>query len=279
MKKFFFLLCGFAAVALTSCDSSEKQAKQFAENFATAVARGDTAAIARMYPAAAGADSLALAFEADSLTVEFNEAGDTIRFRFAPDVTMTAVKDAQDSIRVVSSKGIFAYTPERLKFAKGTGWYDEALDDLANAERLSDTLFVETLTQQVAAKFLTEMKSKVKVTRTDVSNTSEMGRYKFTVVVSNQSDKEVGGNDYTVRAAIYSIYHMGVEIGEDLTSTRTLTGQPIPAKGTTTYSWVEAAPMQGNDLRATLTYNPSVENVLADYQPTGTEYADYLSTK
>ena len=48
---------------------------------------------------------------------------------------------------------------------------------------------------------------------------------------------------------------------------------------TTEYSWVESAPMQGNELRASLNYNPNIENVLADYQPTGTEYAEYLKAK
>ena len=52
-----------------------------------------------------------------------------------------------------------------------------------------------------------------------------------------------------------------------------------PDEMTTEYSWVESAPMQGNELRASLNYNPNIENVLADYQPTGTEYAEYLKAK
>ena len=84
-----------AVLALASCNNKENNARQFASDFAAAVASGDTAAIARMYPDAAKAYSLALAFNADSLLVEFNDAGDTIRFQFAPNVSMTAVKDAQ----------------------------------------------------------------------------------------------------------------------------------------------------------------------------------------
>ena len=256
----------------TSCDS-DKAARQFAEDFAAAVSNNDAAAIARMYPDAAKADSLSLDFVADSLKI--SAAGDTIHFEFASGVTMTAVKDAKESIRVLSSKGLFAYDPSRLKFAKGTGWYDESLDDIVNAERLSDTLFIKFITETAVA----EMKSKIKVVKSSTHQdySGDPCVIKYMVVVANQNSRQIEGNMYVVDAKIYDTTRMSSY--KEYISTKHLTGKPIPANGKATYTFTEYIGACPVDPVCSIRLNIKPEDILADYQPTGQEYDEYLAQK
>ena len=127
MKKVFIILA--AAVALASCDDQMKEARQFAEEFSTAVTSGDSTTLNRIYPDASKADSLALNYVADSLQLEPNATGDTLQIRFSPDVSVTAVKDGEGKYSVIGSHGLFAYPPERLEYAKkieeSTEWCTE----------------------------------------------------------------------------------------------------------------------------------------------------------
>ncbi len=70
--KLMCVLC--AVVLLTSCDKSG-DVRQFVSDLAAAVSAGDCAAVARLYPEAARADSLAPAFDAAKATIEETDGG------------------------------------------------------------------------------------------------------------------------------------------------------------------------------------------------------------
>ena len=277
MKKAILMLTAMLLL-LASCNEKEKAARQFAEEFANAITANDTATIAKMYPDASKADSLALSFNADSLQVEIDDDGETFNIKFSSDVSMVATRDSEGNFRIVKSYGIFAYPSAYFQFAKDTGWFDPSLDDVANAERLADTLFVETLTSKAAAQVIEDLKSKVKITK---SSTYEYGPdVTCTVVVSNQSDRDIAGDEYSVRASYYLYWDSLNGRQKETMDTKRLTGKPIPAGSTAVYSWHEMGDrFSAPGLQSTLTFQPSIENVLADYEPTGNEYDEYLAER
>lgn len=283
MKKKTILLCMVSTILFASCNSKEKDARQFISDFSAAIASGDTTAIIRMYPDAAKADSLALSFNEDSLVVEVNEAGDTIHYKIGQGIKMTAVKEKNDSIQVISSQGLFAYTPERIKMAKETGWFDPSLGDVQNAERLADTQFIPWLEEKIAREGVSEMKNKVKITRNSTSLGAQINSYAHgcdyrcthTVEVTNENDFDVSGSDYVLRVVAspcgYPEYAQG--------NCKSQSGKAIPAHGSVTYTWTDVhfdGSWSYRD-RVVLNYNPQVSSSMSDYSFTGNEYAEYLA--
>ena len=69
MKKIFILVPMLALMLLTACDKNG-EVKQFMTELATAIDAKDKAAIEKMYPDAAKADSLSLTFDAEKAQIE-----------------------------------------------------------------------------------------------------------------------------------------------------------------------------------------------------------------
>ena len=280
MRKAVFIAALLTTIMLASCGTDKN--KEFITRFATAVTNGDKATLEKMYAASAKADSIAT-FVADSAVIEPNEKGDTILVKLGSSITFTMVKDANDSLQIISSKGLFAYAQDRLDFAKSTGWYADDLDDVQNAERLADSLFVPALTQKVAG----DARTKVHVTKKDSHVSNNFERVTCTVIVANDNDFEVAGSDYSVKAALYNFYSIMVdelkwENFEQLGDSRVLTGKPIPAHGTAIYNYTMSATGRPGDpgtLRCSINVNLSPASIMAVYKPTGNEYEEYLKTK
>lgn len=278
MKKSLFLFC--VAVLFAACDSSMKEARQFAEELSAAINAGDTTTLSRIFPDAAKADSLALKYNADSLEVEPNAAGDTLTICFSKDVSIAAVKDADGKFRVSSSRGLFAYPDSILVFAKQTGWYDANLDDIQNAERLSDNHFISWLVG-IAMK---EMKAKVKIVKKDLAFGEKLDYYAHgcdyrcthTVIVSNKNDADISGKDYYL-----SVVDKSNEPDYYQKNTKRVGGKDIPANGTVTLIWkdvhFDGTWIYEDDV--ILNYTPSLNNVFEKMNFTGKEYAEYLANK
>ena len=277
MKKLSILIV-CSALLFAACESAEEaRNREFAERFAQAIQKNDTATLNRLYPEAMMADSLALKFVADSLEMETNDAGDTIRYRFGKDVTMVVVKDSIDSLHVVSSQGIFAYPTDKLDFAKKTGQWKKGLNDVEQNARMTDDQFLKYIIDKVSGNAIEELESKVRITQKSariLDDTYVM----CTVAVSNDSDKPIDGNEYSVGVSITTYEHFMESWIPIKSGSKTLTGKPIPPGGKAVYSWRDWGSMGGAKLSCSLHYNPHVENTLETYQPTGKEYEEYLST-
>ena len=117
-----------ALLLFCACDKYA-DVKQFMAELSAAIEKNDTAAIKKMYPDAAKADSLALAFDAEKAQMETNDDG-SIKIELGEGKDITVIKnEGDDGMKVKSSHGVFAYPADKLTLGKKTGQYADSLDD------------------------------------------------------------------------------------------------------------------------------------------------------
>ena len=277
--------------ALSSCDKTHDQVIEFLTQLQTAQQSGDKGMIAQLYPAAAGADSLSIKFNPETMKVE-SATGDTITAELDDGTNLVLVRQANGSLQAVASHGLFAYPADRLDLAQKTGQYKPSLNDAENAQRMTDTLFTKWMQPKIDEK----LNSLVKITKSTLKITDDYyTRTRFVhyiVSVTNNTDYEIGANEYTISVNELSDYWFdeyrcygtgGIDRKTERKS-KTLTGKPIPAKGTASYAWTrsfEELSFSGYDnfrIQCTLNYTPSQAiSSLCDF--TGNEYEEYLTTK
>lgn len=305
-RKWLYALIGVLVVAVAGLafllfgrnGGGNGEVKELVERLSAAVTKGDSLTVRSLYPNAQQADSLSLVCNIDSLQIEETDNGWKVSAKEGLSLLVERDKST-DSLYVKESYGIFAYPQKRLALAKGTGWYDTSLNDLTNAERMADTLFVNWLKEK-AVKWV---KDQVKITKSAVrkgkaSASSYVPIEEFdtfcTVEVSNQSDNEIAGDAYSVYAREKWNYQencfspdMSVQTTMESGTPKTLTGKPIPAKGSVTYSWkgeggYGSAHQWTTDYRldSSLTFTSRLAATALDaYTPTGNEYQEYLAEK
>ena len=273
MKKIFITLAVVAALA--SCDNPMKEARQFAEEFSTAVTAGDTTALYRIYPDAAKADSLALSYVADSLQLEPSATCDTLLIKFSPDVSVTAVKDGEGKFRVISSHGLFAYPAERLAYAKSTGQFADSLDDISNAERIADKGFDDFLAQKMKSQLNGALKI-VSSTKGDFAEGE--GGYRepmsLTVTIENSSEISIPGNAYRI---IVTTSEWDADYMGDVTKTHPLAGKDIKPGEKQSFKYKH--PYVGAQFYSKIQMLNTGGDLVSGYTPKGNEYAEYLSSK
>lgn len=269
-----------------SCNKNG-EVKQFMADFSTAIANKDRATIEKMYPDAAKADSLALDFDAENAQIETLDDG-SIKVVLGEGKEISIIKNkGEEGLKIKDSHGVFAYPQDKMTFATKTGWYDKTLDDSHNADRLADTLFVSW----VQASLVKIIDSSVKEKHISIyMNSEETDLCTYTVTVENNTDKEIRGNDYTI--SVKESWCEWEDGWADLSfkerkypksAKKTLTGKPIPAKGTATYTWsrrFEGGHHYGccdYSIQSTLNYIPKTPYLSGSF--TGKEYENYLKTK
>lgn len=273
MKKGFIILA--VVVALASCDDPMKEARQFAEEFSTAVTAGDTTTLYRIYPDAAKADSLALSYVADSLQLEPNATGDTLLIKFSPAVNVTAVKEAEGKFRVINSHGLFAYPAERLAYAKSTGQFADSLDDISNAERIADKGFDDFLAQKMKSQLNGALKI-VSSTKGDFAEGEGgiMEPMSLTVTIENTSEMPIPGNAYRV---LITTIDWDADYMRDVSSTHPLAGKDIKSGEKQSFKYKH--PYVGARFSSKIQMLNTGGDLVSGYTPKGNEYAEYLSSK
>ena len=277
MKKILIsLLAPAAALLLTAC-SGDGEVRQFVTDFAMAVSTGDRATMEKMYPDAALAEALSIEANADSMQVEKADDGTyTVSLGDGKDLIVAKGDDGTYSIK--SSHGVFAIPADKEALAKSTGWYDPSLTDAENAVRLSDSLFVDFLSEKAAA----QLQEKITVTKNDADVDNFYKKAACTVVVSNATDQELPGDAYSVKADVYvSDVDVWGNVSTWLELTKQLTGKPIPAGGNVEYTFTSDAPGRAPtvNIKCAVTLNPTPDFVVAAYKGTGTEYQDYVNSQ
>ena len=268
MKK---LLLALSAILLTACSKDTTEAvRQFAADFAIKVSKNQKDSLLSVWPDVAKADSLVLSFVEDSIKIEPNAKGDSILIRYTPDVWVRVLKDANDSIRIVSSKGLFAYPAEQMEFAQRTGQYDHKLTDLENAVRMADEGFKPYLIK----KHMKDAAKKLKVVGkpTLISSKGEFS-YEiinvFGVTVQSTSDQPISGADYKVyfkgdyRGQPWNWNVKGIDVAPN--SSVTITTE------VTMWNYPERA-----YVNTTLSEEAHFNKY---FKPTGNEYDEYLVSK
>ncbi len=268
MKKKVIIGALMALLLLSCSGNGEKAVRDYALQFAKAVSSGDSSSVVKMYPDAALADSLALSFVEDSLKIESNEKGDSILIHYTSDIWVRALKDENDSLRIISSRGLFVYNADVMEFANSTGQFNSSLTDLENAERMNDKEFKPWLIKKhiktAAEKFKVVGKPRVLYGEPAMSTTVT-----WEVTVKSTSDQPISGADYKV-------YFKGENKTEPINWSEN--GEDVPPKGS-----VNIMTLGG---MWTLVNSAYVNTTLSEeayfnkyFKPTGKEYEEFLAER
>jgi len=293
MKKTIFLVPMILALLLFSACNKNAEVKQFAADFAEKVSKNQVDSVRALYPDAAKCDSFSLAFNADSIQVAETETAGLYKVTMG-NADFTVQKTEDGKMTVKESHGLFAYPADRMDLAKKTGQWNSSITDLEFSKRMEDTMFPSW----IQSKMADAMKSLVKITKSNVSKkhisdywtSSEKDVCTYTIEVSNETDQEIGGNDYTISAIeTWKYFEDGWadlsfrETTKRQSSSKMLTGKPIPAKGSVTYSWNRS--FEGShhfgykDFDVNATVNFTSNKASFGYKFTGKEYEEYQNSK
>ena len=263
--------------------------KEFVEQFTVAVANNDSHTILSMYPDANLADSLALQYDPEYVVIE--KVGDHWKVSMGDEWKMMVVECViGNMLYIKESSGVFAYPDSIVTLAKSTGWIDTTLNDVQNAERLSDTAFVSWLED--------ERQNKVQITKSiSVEGPNQyndpivygqrgIGDTYCTVVISNPTSHVIDGDAYVIYAKETCDYIESGNITYEYDSSyKTLTGKLIPARGTAIYTWKGMGwfysgfgYMQDFRVQCKIELSPQLKQLGIEIYPTGKEYEDYKAS-
>lgn len=275
MKKNVFIYAIMALLMLSCCDNGEKAARDYALQFAKAVSSGDSAQVVKMYPDATLADSLALTFVEDSIKIERNEKDASILIHYSSEIWVRALKDENDSIRIINSKGLFAYPAKQLDIAKKTGQYVDSLDDKGNAKRMADKQFQEYMIKKAKEK----IKESLKIVSTKgfdyaEGEGGEMMPMGFVATVENQSDIVIEGKVYKV---VIADTGFSIDDLREVTNYHPLAGKDIKPGEKIPFEY--RAQYVGAGFKANIQIQDIGNELLTSCKTTGREYEEYLSSK
>ena len=269
-----------ALLLFCACDKYA-DVKQFMTDLSAAIEKNDTAAIQKMYPDAAKADSLVLAFDAEKAQIVANDDG-SFKIDLGEGKYITILKnEGDDGMKVKSSYGLFAYPEQQLAFAKKTGQFVDSLDDISNAERLADKEFTDFLNLKIKSQQDNALKV-VSVKKGDF--VEGLGGPEFgnvcatsvTVTIENTTDKTIPGNAYRV---IMTIHEYDEEfVGWDFNRTYPYNGKDIKPGEKQSFKY-QSKNLTIESGKAKIQMLNTGEDLVSDYTPTGNEYAEYLSSK
>ena len=275
VKKGFALAIAMMGLmlGLCSCDKTNDEIREFLQQYYAAVQAGNKEEMAKFYPAAADADSVAFQLNIDSLKIEKLEDGNYF-VNIAPGVDATLAHSDDGKMEILSSHGMFAYPAGRLYFAKKTGQYKPELNDAANALRMGDERFMASLSEQIFG----EIKKNIKLS-TSSSSTMWDGfpANESTLTVTNNNDFDLPGDAYTAYAKLYACM-FDESMGFGLAKTRGFSGKPIPAHGKVSYYLGKHDYEYEYWDAGSVTINALPDGMIASlYTPTGNEYDQFVA--
>ena len=276
--------------------SDEREIKQFVEKFAKAVELGDKQAIRNLYPNC-NADSLEFKYDKNNIQIERKENEWIVSI--AEDKEIFIAKNAENKLYAKDSRGLFVYPDSLFLIAKRTGWYDTSLTDKQNSERLMDTDFISWLNNRVKKEFQSNIKITKATSTKGPGHEPEgipiiSGETDCTVIVYNDNDFDLSGNEYRVKAQEkwmnWSNWDTPTINGKEVPNqgeVKYLSGKPIPAKDSVTFSWkgngyYESAHSGDIDFKldANIVFSPHFEKSnLEAYLFSGKEFEEYLAEK
>ena len=303
--RYIFIAVLLAAIAgggfwWYSQSGGEKEVREFVEQFAKAVETGDSLTVQTMFPDAMKADSLYSNIDINNFEINKTDGNWKVMDLVNNIILLVSKNEISDSLYIKESWGLFAYPEETLTLAKGTGWCDPNLTDKQNAERFSDKDFVSWLNK----KAIQDKKDNVIITKATSTKGKEIsfwpdapgsgGDTHCKVVVTNNNHYDIAGDEYKIQARekwmVWENFDTPTFDGKEIPEYgdfKYLSGKPIPANGSVTYTW-EGYGYQiwahlaydKFKLDASIAFTPQFDKSAMDhYQPTGKEYEEYLVEK
>ncbi len=281
MNKFKSVWYGLSPIALaiiiSSCGDSvkpEEQVKQFAADFATKVSNNQKDSLAAIWPDVAKADSLALTFVADSIRVEPTQTAGQYKVTMgSADMLVTLAEDGK--MTVGETHGLFAYPDDKVSMALATGWITKDLNDTQIAERFTDSLFVNSLADNLIAGLKSKLRASCKCVSSNMSTFTKT----YAITVTNSNDFDVPSEAYTILATewgwdcdrLMDVPGKTKSLGGVMVKANSSATLPVPG----TYDLEYSSGFKTN-IRINYTKDQAVKNLL---HPTGNEYNEYLEKK
>ena len=273
MKSLIYVGLISVALLMASC-SGDSKIKAFVEEFATAVANGDRAAIERMYPDAVKADSLAVNYIADSLVITKDEAQKFTTLSLGKGIDLLVSENANGEFTILSSHGLFAYPAAELSFAKKTGQWKEGLTDAEQAVRMADKGLADYLYEEFNNKVKTALSIAETGTWGDDYYEGEWVSSKGAVFkVKNSSSLDIPGSAWSI------IYKEGYWGGGEM-ATEEVPGIDVKAGETVTVRTKKLGSSMESETGQRLTIKGfTKDEFMASFRPIGNEYEEYIKNK
>ena len=268
MKSLIYAVMISAALLMVSC-SGDNKVKAFVEEFATAVANGDRAAIERMYPDAVKADSLTVNYNADSILITEDEAKKLTQVNLSKGVYLVLEENANGEYVIQSSYGLFAYPHAEYSFARKTGQWKDGLTDAEQAERMADKGLADYLYEE----FNNKVKSALSIANTgtwgDDYYEGEWVSSKGAVFkVKNSSSIDIPGSAWSI------IYKEGYWGGGEM-ATEEVLGIDVKAGETVTVRTKKLGSSMESETGQRLNIKGiTKEEFMASFHPIGNEYEE-----
>lgn len=281
-KTHYLLAISMLLLMLASCNNDADKVKDFAQDFAQAVAHNDVKKVKSMYPDAAQCDSFALHnYSPDSMVIQEMKQKGLYKVFFTPEITATIKRASDGTMTVVNSKGLFAFSDGIDQLAISTGWFQHKMDDLQRQKQLADTAFLDFLSSKVS----NSLNATISATEWsfDMPEGGTFGPHSsepltLHIKVRNASSMPLKGSDYYVTSVVKD------NSGEVLV-TKTLKGVDVPPAGSSTITFRDndVPVIEGGYLGSfdnTVHLKVSKAKMISLYlQPTGNEYEEYKSQK
>lgn len=187
-----------------------------------------------------------------------------------------------NTFKILSSNGLFAFRPEVKAFAENVGMLKDASNDIEISKRISKIPELRNFIYEDYVKLLdNQLKVSKDATYTSSMYTSSDGLSHGYYTVTNNGDNDVPAGDYTlVWEEGYTLF-MGWDSGyETSTTKRTEKGtKTIPAGGSVRCEFVIESSHEGKLLVSAIVNKKSKSEFEALYQPSGDEYERFLAAK
>ncbi|MBR4919696.1 MAG: hypothetical protein IKZ62_00025 [Prevotella sp.] len=259
------------ALFVSSCDRDKSKVIEFAEQFSSALANKDTAAIIKMYPDAIKADSVCFTYVPDSISIEKKD--NTMKVKFGNNREVVMKESDDKKLSIISSKGIIYYDPMLINFAKKVGWIEDGFTDNLLLDRFSDTLFLDYL----KFKTVEQLRSNVYIDK--ISNNREefcsdgTAPSDWFITVVNNLNKDVIGEIYEIEI----ISHVRNNLVKKLKGEDIFSGASVQLQTHLESFWYFS--IENGDLEdPAFELHFKVDNlkiVSKYYQPRGNEYKEF----
>lgn len=268
MKKIFLFAAVCVALSgMISCSGGK--AKDFANSFAGYVNAGQLDSVKAVYPTA-DFDSIA-PLTTDSIEITENDG--IYHIEFGSNKWIEAKENEDGTFTVENSKGLAAFPQVKYEIAVSTGMLNDSTPDTKAKELLNDSAYFAWLDDKAAESIQNVLSLNYGKPKLRSSIYSEAVTGTLVCTVTNNSDKEIKGDDYSIT------YRQVAENSSDGSVPRSSIKRK--KKG------VDVAP--GQSVNITLSQRNCVgfkdvsvvsnNGDFTHYKPTGKEYQEYLDSK
>ena len=129
-KLIFVILMGAILIALCSSGSNQEDEQLvFAKKIVRLASDSQTDSIHALYPDAADVEEFSTNLVNDSIRVDKDNMTDGYKVSLNDGIWFVVTGGSGKSIKIVNSRGLFAYPDEQMKLALATGWVNDEMND------------------------------------------------------------------------------------------------------------------------------------------------------